>query len=381
MADVPESIVVTEEPIELPVAELLTGRGFITGKSGSGKSNTASVIAEELLEIGLPMLIVDTDGEYYGLQERYEILHATTDEQGDMEVGPDDAERLAGLALDGNVPIILDISTYVDPSEGTELITRVLREIFRMEDARRKPFFLLVEEIHEYLPEQGAHGKLGELLIQIAKRGRKRGLGLCGISQRPAAVDKDFITQCDWLVWHRLTWKNDTNVVRQLLGADAAKDIQDLDNGEAFLMTDWNDSIERVHFRRKRTLDAGATPDIEAVAGGPSESLESDVLDAIAIEDMEVEPSSTAQADPKSRQIQRLQHRISELESELERARQEPQPEVHIEPSHNGEVSQLAKGLTELGSLAAHTARSIYGRARLTAVGLRRRFAANDQSQ
>ncbi|MFW6153284.1 MAG: ATP-binding protein, partial [Halobacteriota archaeon] len=227
MPEVPETIVVTEEPIELPVAELLTGRGFITGKSGSGKSNTASVIAEELLEVGLPMLIVDTDGEYFGLQERYEILHTAVDDGADMLVDADDAERLAGLALDGNVPIILDLSGYVDPTEGTELITRVIREIFRMEDARRKPFLIIVEEIHEYLPEQGAHGEVGELLIQVAKRGRKRGLGLCGISQRPAAVDKNFITQCDWLVWHRLTWKNDTTVVRQLLGADSAASIQE----------------------------------------------------------------------------------------------------------------------------------------------------------
>ena len=381
MTDVPETIVVTEEPIDIPVAEILTGRGFITGKSGSGKSNTASVIAEELLEIGLPLLIVDTDGEYFGLQERYEILHASTDDRGDMAVGPDDAERLAGLALDGNVPIILDLSDFVDPSEGKELVTRVLREIFRMEDARRKPFLIVIEEIHEYLPEQGAHGQLGELLVQIAKRGRKRGLGLCGISQRPAAVDKDFITQCDWLVWHRLTWQNDTNVVRQLLGADAAKDIQDLNDGEAFLMTDWDDSIAKVHFRRKRTLDAGATPDLASFAGGPSETLEADVLEAISIEDINEHPPEVDDPDVRAQQqlINRLQRRVEELETELDRVHEERSQEVTIESTRNDEVGQLAHGLTELGSLAAHTVRSIYGRIRLTVNGLRRRLATGSR--
>ena len=53
-----------ETSISMPVVQLLTGRGFITGKSGSGKSNTASVVVEELLEAGYPVLIVDTDGEY-----------------------------------------------------------------------------------------------------------------------------------------------------------------------------------------------------------------------------------------------------------------------------------------------------------------------------
>ncbi len=391
MSSVPESIVVTEEPVEFPVAELMTGRGFITGKSGSGKSNTASVIAEELLEAQLPLLIVDTDGEYYGLKERYEILHAATDDRGDMTVGPDDAERLAGLALDGNVPIVLDVSGYVDPAEGETMIRRVLREIFRMEDARQKPFLLIVEEIHEYLPQSGAHGDLGELLIQIAKRGRKRGLGLCGISQRPAAVDKDFITQCDWLVWHRLTWENDTKVVKQILGGEAAATIQDLDDGEALLMTDWNDMTQQVTFRRKRTLDAGATPDLSDVAGGPDAALDIEVLEAIDAEVSDdtdtdsTEPatvSESAQAagteliEAREERIEALQARIDELESELRQVKASPAP-TPAEPVRERppEEPDTAAALTELGDLAAYTARWTRRRIRRAMAGLRTRLS------
>jgi hypothetical protein len=79
MSDVPKEITVGVDGTTLPVVELLTGRGFVTGKSGSGKSNTASVLCEELLELNLPLLIVDTDGEYYGLKERYEVLHVGAD--------------------------------------------------------------------------------------------------------------------------------------------------------------------------------------------------------------------------------------------------------------------------------------------------------------
>jgi len=82
--------------VNLPVVQLLTGRGFITGKSGSGKSNTASVVAEELLEAGYPLLVVDTDGEYYGLKEEYEMLHAGADEECDIRIGPEHADRWPG---------------------------------------------------------------------------------------------------------------------------------------------------------------------------------------------------------------------------------------------------------------------------------------------
>ncbi|PSQ12629.1 ATP-binding protein, partial [Halobacteriales archaeon QS_7_68_65] len=80
-------IAVTEDGRTLPTVEILTGRGFICGKSGSGKSNTASVIAEGLLADGYNLLIVDTEGEYYGLKERFEVLHAGGDEFCDVEIG------------------------------------------------------------------------------------------------------------------------------------------------------------------------------------------------------------------------------------------------------------------------------------------------------
>ena len=87
----------------LPAVEVLTGREFITGKSGSGKSNTASVVVEELLDRQFPVLIVDTDGEYYGLKEEFEILHVGADEECDLQVDPEHAAKLADLALEQHV--------------------------------------------------------------------------------------------------------------------------------------------------------------------------------------------------------------------------------------------------------------------------------------
>jgi DNA helicase HerA-like ATPase len=121
------------EPVDLPVVELLTGRGFVTGKSGSGKSNTASVVCEELLDAGFPMLIVDCEGEYYGLKEEYELLHVGADEECDIQVSPEHAEKIADLALEENIPIILDVSGYLDDEESDELVLQTARHLFTKE--------------------------------------------------------------------------------------------------------------------------------------------------------------------------------------------------------------------------------------------------------
>jgi hypothetical protein len=256
-----DELQVTEGGPTLPAADVLTGRGFVTGKSGSGKSNTASVLVEELLDRDSRLLVVDTDGEYYGLKEDYEALHLGADgDRCDAAVGPNDAEAIADLALAEGVPVVLDVSGFLESDDADRLVCEVAKQLFSRSREVRQPFLLLVEEVHEFVPQQGGLGDVGEVLVRIAKRGRKRGLGLCGLSQRPASVDKDFITQCDWLVWHRLTWANDTKVAARILGDEYGDLVEDLDDGEAFLLADWADDVQRVQFRRKRTFDAGATP-------------------------------------------------------------------------------------------------------------------------
>ncbi|MFB6124851.1 MAG: ATP-binding protein [Halanaeroarchaeum sp.] len=248
--------------ISLPAIEVLTGRGVIFGKSGSGKSNSASVIVEELLERGFPLLIVDIEGEYYTLKERYEVVHIGATDKADMPLRETAPEQVVDICLDRNRPVIIDLSEVMDMDPAETFVDNVVTILFSREKQARKPFLLIVEEIHEFLPQQGGLDDLGETLIRVAKRGRKRGLGMTGMSQRPAAVDKDFITQCDWLVWHRLTWKNDTQVVKSILGSEKAKEVQELATGEAIMMTDWDEMVRHVQFRRKHTYDAADTPSL-----------------------------------------------------------------------------------------------------------------------
>jgi hypothetical protein len=274
-----EIAVSADGDISLPLLEVLTGRGFVTGKSGSGKSNTTSVIVEEILAAGRPLLVIDTDGEYWGLKEQYEILHLGAGENCDVRVTADHAETIVDLALEEEVPTILDVSAFLSSEDAQTIINRVVTELFRREKRTRKPFLLVVEEVHEYIPEGGGLDEAGKTLIQVAKRGRKHGLGLCGVSQRPASVDKNFITQCDWIVWHRLTWKNDTKVVRKILGKEASEEVQHLDTGDGLLMTDWDEQLNRTHFRKKRTYDAGATPGMDDFDPPPLVPIPRSVLD------------------------------------------------------------------------------------------------------
>jgi len=299
MPPIPERITVSEGGFSFPTTEILTGRGFITGKSGAGKSNSANVIAEELLELGLPFVIIDIDGEYWGLKESYSIERAGRGEEVDFQLSFETVPELVDLVLEDTSPLILDLATV--PEEDTDdLVEEFVRQLFDRENDVRKPCLLFVEELHEFLPQRGGHDDLASLLVRVAKRGRKRGLGVCGMSQRPAAVDKDFITQCDWIVWHRLTWENDVSVVSQILGAEAADDVQGLETGEALVMTDWDEELTRVHFRKKHTFDAGATPDLSSFAEDDLSTRRQSSGDASDDEGDGTDRSSTQSSTPST---------------------------------------------------------------------------------
>ena len=307
--------------ITLPVIDVLTGRAFLTGKSGSGKSNSVSVVAEELLKRSHPLMIIDTDGEYYGLKEQFQVLHAGAEEECDIRVGPEHAEKLATLALEQHVPIVLDVSGYLDEDEMRELILEVARHLFAKAKKLRRPFPLIVEEIHEFVPQTGGLDDLGQMLIQITKRGRKHGLGIIGVSQRPADVSKGFITQCEWLVWHRFTWDNDTKVVRRVIDSEHADAVSDLDTGEGFLMVDGADNIPRVQFRRKETFDAGATPGLEDVERPDLKSVSGDLVDDLQ-EISDEQDRYESELEQAEHEAERLREEKAEMEDQLETARE-----------------------------------------------------------
>lgn len=301
----------------LPTEEVLTGRGFAFGKSGYGKSNSASVVIEELLEDGHACLVVDTDGEYYGLKDTYEVVHATGDDEGDLRVGPEHADHLAELAIEENVPVILDVSSFLDPDDADQLVGKVARALFAKAKKLRKPFLLVVEECHEYIPQQGSPGFAGQHITRIAKRGRKHGLGLLGISQRPANVDKDAVTQANWITWHRLTFKNDTSLVRDLYGAEVAAAIEDLEKGEAFLYADWIEDLQRFRWRRKRTFDAGETPGLDETERPELRSIDQEVLEQLQ-EAGDAARTKEDRIEALEDELEEARERIEELEHEKE---------------------------------------------------------------
>lgn len=81
------------------------------------------------------------------------------------------------------------------------------------------PFMLVCEEAHNYIPKNGdaEYNASKHSIERIAKEGRKYGLNLMVVSQRPSEVSETIFSQCNNFVVLKLTNVNDQNCIKNLL--------------------------------------------------------------------------------------------------------------------------------------------------------------------
>lgn len=109
----------------------------------------------------------------------------------------------------------------------------------------RHPIALLCDEAHLYMPQRNMADSADDISLdifeRIAKEGRKYGVSLVVISQRPSEVNKTMLSQCSNFVSMRLTNAEDQGVIKRLL-PDSLGGFSDilptLDTGEALVVGD-----------------------------------------------------------------------------------------------------------------------------------------------
>ena len=143
---------------------------------------------------------------------------------------------------------IIDFSEV--PSDVLPIITGVLARLlyniqFWMDKDERHPLTIVCDEAHLYLPvrdaAEAAEKRALEAFERIAKEGRKYGVSLLVVSQRPSDVSRTILSQCNNFLVLRLTNDQDQSVVKRLL-PESMVGITDilplLDLGEALLLGD-----------------------------------------------------------------------------------------------------------------------------------------------
>ena len=265
-------------------AEQFLGQSVgVLGIKGSGKSNSAAVLAEELLLAGVPICIVDVANEYAGLKERFTIYSVGCSIQPqtlDAKLGPERAAAAAKRSYERGVSVILDVSGFPRQARDAFLL-EYLTALWNLSQTLRYPYILFLEEAHNYIPQAG-QTPVTAVLTDIACEGRKRGLGIVMIGQRSARIDKNVLAQADILFLHRVRHPADLSVYYDLIPRERRK-VQEmvgkLKVGDALVL--FGEEVQRHGIRRRHTPHWGYTP---SMADLPSERGVVSVQDLVQAE-------------------------------------------------------------------------------------------------
>ncbi|MCG3109843.1 DNA double-strand break repair helicase HerA [Metallosphaera sp. J1] len=211
----------------------------ILGIRGSGKSNTAKVFAEELIKEKIPLVIVDPDGEYRELDavvfDRFNV----------------DPEEVVNILIVGK-SVVLDVNDWND--DVFKFLTAFFNVLWETSKVYRKDLFVLLEEAHEFIP-QGGRTPLSDVLVRIALRGRKRGIGMILVSQRSAKVNKDVLTQSEIYFLHKVVHPVDVRVYKEILplkSREIETEIKAMETGDAIFYKDGE--LKKVRIRKFEEL-------------------------------------------------------------------------------------------------------------------------------
>jgi hypothetical protein len=157
-------------------------------------------------------------------------------------------QRLLSTDGEGLGIKVIDFSEV--PSDVLPVVTGVFARLlydvqFWMDSEKRTPFVFVCDEAHLYLPVKDESSSVERQALssfeRIAKEGRKYGVSLVVVSQRPSDVSRTILSQCNNFLVLRLTNDQDQNVVRRLM-PDSLAGVLDtlplLDTGEALLLGD-----------------------------------------------------------------------------------------------------------------------------------------------
>jgi uncharacterized protein len=256
----------------LPLAAL-DERVAIVGTSGAGKTYAAKSWVERLLAAGMRVCVVDPLGVWWGLRAGadgatpgYPVV-VFGGRHADIKLDESMGAPLGHLVGVRHLACVVDLSELGSSTSRRRFMTAFAETLY---EANTEPLHLVFDEADLWAPQRPlpeANTLLGRI-EEIVRRGRVRGFIPWLITQRPAVVHKDVLSQADILVAMKLTSSQDRDAIGGWIEGQADRaegkrilaDLPRLTRGEGYVWAPSDGVLARVAFPLIRTYDSSRTP-------------------------------------------------------------------------------------------------------------------------
>lgn len=260
--------------LQLP-NDAVTQTFLILGKRGSGKTNTAVVLAEEMIKLA-PIVVLDPIDAWWGLKSSFEgdrpglNIYVFGGRHPDLPLDPHTGELMARLFIEHRISMVLSMKGW-SVADRARFVTDFVTYLLNHND--RVPVHVFLEEADAFIPQrpQPDEAKMLGATDRLIRWGRMDGIGATAICQRAAAINKNTTTQAETLIAHRTIGPQDRDAIEEWIKFHGTKEDRDkilselphLHNGEAYVWSpEWLKLLDRYFVRRRHTFDSAATPKV-----------------------------------------------------------------------------------------------------------------------
>lgn len=196
---------ITIGSVEMPLSDFVVSRNAILGITKSGKTYTAKGIAEQLLDLKVPIVVFDAIGVWRYLKvpakhsgaKGYQVVVAGGSHP-DLPLTTHSAPEIVRAAIRENIPLIIDL---YDAKLSKADWRRIVQESFRIllyENKGLRHVFL--EEAAEYAPQKVMDGVTYAEVEKLARMGGNASVGITFINQRAQELNKAVLELCDNII-------------------------------------------------------------------------------------------------------------------------------------------------------------------------------------
>lgn len=263
----------------LPIPEIaMQDCGAVLGRRGAGKSGTGRKMLEHELDAGHRCGVIDPKGDWYGIRamkdgkpSRFPVI-VFGGTHADVEIDDKMGAAMGTTLASSSSSFIIDLSAF--STAGMRRFMSAFAEAFFM--VNRNPITLFVDEADQLAPQRvGAEmAHLLHHMESLIRQGRQRGIFMWMLTQRPAVLNKNLLSQAETLIAMQMTGPHDRKAIREWMdahdpqqAAHVESHLSKLKVGEAFAWVPGADFLERVQFPLFETYDSGRTPQHGEVVG------------------------------------------------------------------------------------------------------------------
>lgn len=217
--------------IEIDLTKLVAGKLLAQAGSGGGKSYLIRRLLEQSFG-KIQHIVLDTEGEFSSLREKYDYI--LIGKGYDIAADPKTAALMALRLWEEGVSAIIDLYE-LDPDDRQKFVDNFVGAMINAPKKLWKPVMLVIDEAHEYAPEN-EQSKYGIAMQRLASKGRKRRILAVFATQSIAQLSKRIVASCKNKLIGYASETNDVKRAAFELGMTPQEGLalRDLDPGEFY---------------------------------------------------------------------------------------------------------------------------------------------------